>query len=437
MELLRAIVNCQQIVTISSNGDQFRVGPDQDRVDIIERRSDGIGGAIVFGHNGQIVAVGHDDTVLKQLNSQFNVSSFDQIDHVIDGEGCSLIPGLIDAHTHPVWAGDRVNEFDLKLRGASYLEIHQSGGGIQYTVEQTEKATEDELTQSLLERIDKVSACGTTVLECKTGYGLALNTELKMLRVIERARKQTPIELVTTFLGAHSVPKGMTPEQGVENVIDMMDQISKMDEKFSVEFIDVFCEKGVYDLKQTETILKHGLKTFSGSEIAFHGDELCDLGAGVLAGQMGARSVSHLEYANQQSVAQMAKEKVAAIMCPTTCFLLRLPVPPVRSMIQSGVPVVIASDYNPNAMCYSLPMAMNLAAIHYGMTLNECLIAVTINAAYALKRSQTHGTLEVGKRADCILLNVPDWRNLIYQFGETSPLIRCVIKSGYVVHGKV
>lgn len=174
-----------------------------------------------------------------------------------------------------------------------------------------------------------------------------------------------------------------------------------------------------------------------------------------MAARIGARSVSHLEFANQQSVAQMASSKVAAILCPTTCYLLRLPIPPVRSMVQSGVPVVIASDYNPNAMCelparpdvpigsdqslpigYSLPMAMNLAAIHYGLSLNECLIGVTINAAYALNRSHSHGTLEVGKRGDCVLLRASDWRHLIYQFGDSTPLIRCVLKDGEIVYGQ-
>lgn len=425
-------MNCEQIVSVTSNGDLFRVGPEQDHVDLIERRStDNIGCSIVFGAQGQIVAVGHDDAVKLELKTKF-ATSLEDIEDVIDGKGCSLIPGLIDAHSHPVWAGDRVNEFDLKLRGASYLEIHSKGGGIHFTVEHTKRASEDELLRKLVNRVQHMVACGTTVLECKTGYGLDFETELKMLRVIQRARSLTSADLVTTFLGAHSVPKGMTSDEGVAHTIEMMDRLSK-EEDLAVEFVDVFCEKGVYDLKQSERMLEHGLKAFPGAEIAFHGDELCDLGAGAMAARLGARSVSHLEYCNQQSVAAMAGAKVAAVLCPTTCYLLRLPVPPVRAMVQSGVPVVIATDYNPNAMCYSLPMAMNLAAIHYGLTLNETLVAATINAAYALKRSHNHGSLEVGKRGDAILLNASDWRHMIYRFGDTRPLIRCVLKGGQIV----
>lgn len=243
MKLLRAIVNCDQIVTVSSNGDLLKVGPEQDRVDMIERRAQSnVGCAIVFGQGGEIVSVGHDDEVLRELSIKFGVISFNDIGQVIDGVGCSLIPGLIDAHSHPVWAGDRVNEFDLKLRGASYLEIHNQGGGIHYTVEQTRNASEDHLLGTLLQRVERATSCGTTVLECKTGYGLDLDSELKMLRVIERARHCTRTELVSTFLGAHSVPKGMTAEEGVRNVIDMMDNISALGQ--AVEFVDVFCEKG-------------------------------------------------------------------------------------------------------------------------------------------------------------------------------------------------
>jgi len=242
-KLPRAIVDCDQIVTVASNGDLFRVGPEQDRVDVLERRQ-GIGCAIVFGENGDIVAVGHNDTVLRQLKTKFGVYSFAEIDHVLDGRGCSLIPVLIDSHTQPVWSGYRVNEFDLKLRGATYLEIHHKGGGIHYTVDQTRQSSEDELLQSLLQRVQRMTVLGTTVVECKTGYGLDFDTELKMLRVINKARKLTRIELVSTFLGAHSVPQGMSSEQGVTNVIDMMDRIAALQEDLAVEFIDVFCEKG-------------------------------------------------------------------------------------------------------------------------------------------------------------------------------------------------
>lgn len=247
MKLPRAIVNCEQIVTVSSNGDLLRVGPEQDRVDLIERRtSDNVGCSIVFGAQGQIVAVGHDDRVREELKTKYAANTED-IEDVIDGKGCSLIPGLIDAHSHPVWAGDRVNEFDMKLRGATYLEIHNKGGGIHFTVEHTKRATEDQLLKDFLERVQQMVTCGTTVLECKTGYGMDFETELKMLRVIKRARPLTNADLVTTFLGAHSVPKEMTSDEGVAHTIETMNKISNLKEakELAIEFVDVFCERGL------------------------------------------------------------------------------------------------------------------------------------------------------------------------------------------------
>lgn len=203
-----AILNCDQIVTVADRAQPFLVGPHQDQPSLIERSAEGSGCCLVWDQQGTIVAVGHQDSVLEQLSGQFTwLQSWSQLATTIDGAGCSLVPGLIDSHTHPIWAGDRVAEFDAKLRGATYLDIHNQGGGIHYTVEQTRKASEDTLLASFLERVACMNACGTTVVECKTGYGLNTETELKMLRVIQRARKETRTDLVATFLGAHAVPR--------------------------------------------------------------------------------------------------------------------------------------------------------------------------------------------------------------------------------------
>lgn len=197
------VIDCEQIVTVCTNRQPFLAGADQDKVASIERRADGQGCSIVFDGAGTILAVGHTDQVLSQLG----LADFAALETVVDGRGCSLIPGLVDAHTHPVWAGDRVNEFDLKLRGASYLEIHNQGGGIHYTVEQTRKASEQTLLDTFLERLQLMVSCGTTVVECKSGYGLDFASERKMLEVIARGRQHARCELVSTFLGAHAVPK--------------------------------------------------------------------------------------------------------------------------------------------------------------------------------------------------------------------------------------
>ena len=208
MSILKlAIVNCEQVVTVCSNRELFRVGSKQDQVELFQRDTNSVGCSIVIDCNGTIVAVGQDDCVQQQLSDKFGENWIQCVPNVIDGKGCSVIPGLIDAHTHPVWAGDRVDEFDRKLRGATYMDIHNSGGGIHYTVDRTRNASEQDLLKDLVDRVKLMVSCGTTVLECKTGYGLELQTEVKMLKVIEQARSLVPIELVTNFLGAHSIPK--------------------------------------------------------------------------------------------------------------------------------------------------------------------------------------------------------------------------------------
>lgn len=222
----------------------------------------------------------------------------------------------------------------------------------------------------------------------------------------------------------------MTADQGVEHVCKMMEKLSNDDPELKIEFFDVFCETGVYDNQQTERILRKAQQLYPESKLAFHGDELSDQNSGCLAARLDACSVSHLEYLNTAGIEAMAAKNIAGIINPTTCYLLKLRKPPVREMIANNVPIVIASDYNPNAMCYSLPMAMNLATIHLGMTMNESLIATTLNAAYALNRSNEYGSLEIGKRGNCLLLNCSDWRHLITEFGNTSSLIHNVIING-------
>ena len=200
-----AIVNCEQIVTICSNHQQFLAGKKQDIIESIERRNQ-IGVSIVFADDGRIMAIDYHDRIDNWLCQNYGDNCWQTID-TIDGNGCSLIPGLIDSHSHPIWAGDRIDEFDRKLRGETYMQIHESGGGINYTVRETKRATESELLQSFLQRINQMISCGTTILECKTGYGLDYECERKMLRVIQQASTMTPIQLVPTFLGAHSIPR--------------------------------------------------------------------------------------------------------------------------------------------------------------------------------------------------------------------------------------
>ncbi|KAI1292788.1 putative imidazolonepropionase [Halotydeus destructor] len=415
------IRNLEQIVTVTVNGELFKSGKDQDNVRLIDRRDDGVG--CCFVANGDLIeAIGYDDELESYLDDDSTV---------IDGTNCCLIPGLVDAHTHPVWSGDRLFEYELKMKGATYLDIHNAGGGIYYTVNATRAAPLAELVESLVQRLKLMNSCGSTLVECKTGYGLDYETELKLLQALEKAKGLQPVELVTTYLGAHAIPKGLTADEATEQVISDMSKLAVEHPEINPDFVDVFCETGVYNAEQSRQILEAGSMVL-GAEIGFHGDELSNIGSGELAEQIGARSVSHLEFVSQKGIEAMARSKTAAIILPTTAYLLRLEPPPVRRMIEANAIVALGSDFNPNAYCYSMPTAMNLAVVNCKMTLNEALSAATINSAYALNKSQTHGSLEQGKVADAVLVKSKDWKNIVYQLGETKDLIECVIKRGKV-----
>lgn len=415
------IRNLDQLVQVCDAGQQFKAGKDQNDVAWMGRRTDGCGCFIAIDDDGLIHSVGFDDQLV------------DYGCEVIDGAGCSLIPGLIDSHTHPVWAGDRLFEFELKMSGATYLDIHKTGGGIYFTVDQTKASSERQLLDLFLHRLDMFMSHGTTLVEAKTGYGLDFGTEHKMLRVIRSAQESHAVEIVTNLLAAHAVPKGLTPEEGVREVIGIMERLHVCQDIPKIDFVDVFCEEGVYDVCQSRNILLAGRKLLS-ADIAFHGDELsCSLSA-EMAGAIGAASISHCEFISKEGIAAITGSRTVAVVCPTTAFLLRLHPPPVRDMIEAGAIIAVASDFNPNAYCFSLVYAMQIAVIHCRLSLNEALVATTINAAFALKRSHSHGSLEQGKTGDMVLVGSTDWRNLIYQMGQSRDLIRAVVKKGVVVH---
>ncbi|GBN96811.1 putative imidazolonepropionase, partial [Araneus ventricosus] len=262
---------------------------------------------------------------------------------------------LVDAHTHPVWAGDRVKEFSMKLAGLSYMDIHKIGGGIYYTVEQTQRASKDTLLRLLLARLGEMLRSGTTLVEAKSGYGLETETEMKMLVVIEEAKKESPIEISSTFCGAHAVPKHMTSHQATEAVLN--EQLPAVAEfmaagTITVDNIDVFCEKGVFDLEQSRRILTAGKEM--GLQINFHGDELNPMEAAKMGAELGAKAIAHLEEISTHGMLAMAQSGTVAVVLPTTAYMLRLRPPPVKRMIEVGVPIALGTDFNPNAFCYSM-----------------------------------------------------------------------------------
>ncbi|XP_062850166.1 probable imidazolonepropionase [Trichomycterus rosablanca] len=416
------VKNAKQVVMVCKNGERFLTKDGMQNLAVIGNAD------VVIGHDGLIKAVGPADTI----ESQFRGAVFDK---VLDATGMCVLPGLVDAHTHPVWAGDRVHEFAMKLAGATYMEVHEAGGGIHFTVTHTRKASSEDLLQGLKGRLERMLRAGTTLVECKSGYGLELDTELKMLSVIDAARRTMPIGISSTYCGAHAVPRGKTMEEATKDILSV--QLPSIQKRIAagslrVDNIDVFCEKGVFDLQATRQILQAGKNM--GLNINFHGDELHPMNSAQLGEELGALAISHLEEVTDEGISAMARAKISAVLLPTTAYILRLPCPRARDMIDAGVIVALGSDFNPNAYCCSMPMVMHLACVTLKMSMPEALAAATINAAYALNCSHMHGSLEPGKQGDLLIINAPRWEHLIYQFGSHQELIRFVITKGDVVY---
>lgn len=420
--------SAKQIVQVCADGRRVKNGHEMNNVDILQE--EGVGYSILVDRNGVITDIGTDKEVANR-NPNINAET------VIDARGCSIIPGLVDAHTHPVWAGDRVHEFAMKLAGATYMEVHKAGGGIHYTVEHTRKASEEELYASFKNRLETIRSAGTTLVECKSGYGLDVDTEVKMLRVIERAKRDMAIGISSTYCGAHAVPKNTTAEDATRDVLEkQIPEIQRLmlDDSLHVDNIDVFCERGVFDIAQTRSILEKGKEL--GLTINFHGDELHPTGSAEMGAEIGARAISHLEEISEDGISAMAAAGSVGVVLPTTAYILRLKPPPVRQMIEKGMAVALGSDFNPNAYCLTMPLVMHLACVILRMSMPETLNAATINAAHALNLSDKHGSIEVGKYGNFVVLDTNRWENLIYKFGCYTDIVKNVIFQGEVVHSK-
>jgi len=424
--------NACQIVQVCVDNELLLRGEQTKEIAVLASGEVGCGVSLVVDLEGKIADIGHDDVIA----SKYAGCHFDR---EIDASGKCILPGLIDGHTHPVWVGDRVHEFAAKLAGATYMDIHKMGGGIHFTVNHVREASEQELYDTLIKRLHAMSKCGTTVLEAKSGYGLDAESEIKMLRVIDKARKEMAsiIDISSTYCGAHAIPKGKTMVEATDDVINnQLKQIKVlMDQnELHVDNIDVFCEDGVFDTQASRQILQAGKDM--GLHINFHGDELHPMNSGEMGASLDARAISHLEEVSDAGIEAMAQKEVIAVLLPTTAYILKLKPPPARKMIEKAVPVALGSDFNPNAFCYSMPVVMHMACCVLRMSMNEALIGATINAAASLGMSSTHGSLEVGKQADLLIVDAPRWEHLIYQFAASSEIIDYVIKSGSVVHSK-
>ena len=350
--------------------------------------------------------------------------------HVVDAGNCLVTPGLVDCHTHLVFGGWRHNEIPLKLRGATYLDILRAGGGILDTVRHTREMSEDELYDKSKGFIDEMLRGGVTTVESKSGYGLNLEGELKQLRVNKRLNESTPMDVVSTFLGAHAIPpeyKGK-PNEYIDYLCDVvLPEVKKQD---LAAFCDVFCEDSVFDVAQSKKMLLAGQKLGLKSKI--HADEIEAIGGAVLAGELGAISAEHLIATNEQGIDSMAKGGVTAALLPATSFYLNKTYAPAREMINKGIPVAIASDFNPGSCpSLNLQLAINLGYLKYRMLPEEILTAVTLNAACAVDRGESIGSIEVGKYADLVIWNAPNFEMICYRFGSNQ--VKTVIKKGEII----
>jgi imidazolonepropionase len=351
---------------------------------------------------------------------------------VVDVGGGTVLPGFVDSHTHVVFAGDRREELRRRLAGATYQEIAAAGGGIASTVRETRQATEDELATQTRVRLDEMLRCGTTTCEAKSGYGLTVEAELKQLRVIRRLDREHPIDLVPTFLGAHEVPLEYRDrrDQYVDLIVNEM--IPAVARDGLAAWCDVFCETGVFTPADSIRILRAGQA--AGLKSRVHADELALSGGSAVAVQVGARSADHLVFVDRDNAAAMARAQVVATLLPAAAFFLKLGrFAPARLLIDTSVPVALATDLNPGGgLSPSMPFAIVLACFAMNMTLEEAVVAATLNAAFALDRHEQIGSLEVGKRMDAVVLD----GGPVELLRVGAPAIRMVIKSGKIVRAE-
>lgn len=397
-------------ILATPTGSTARKGAEQREITVIED-------AMIGVKDGKIAYAGPADASLSAAE-------------VIDCAGALVTPGLVDAHTHLVFGGWRQKELALKLEGVSYLDILKAGGGILNTVAHTREESEDELYAKGKELLRDMLLHGTTTCECKSGYGLSSEEELKQLRVAKRLNENQPVGLVSTFLGAHAVPTEYKDNREGYIKLLLEEMLPAVAASGLAEFCDIFCETAVFGPEESKKILARAKEL--GFRLKAHVDEIDPIGGAEMAAEMGCLSAEHLIQASDQGIRDMAERGVMAALLPATSFYLDKPYARARKMIDEGVAVAVATDFNPGSSPnLNLQFPMNLACLKYRLTPAEALCAVTLNGAAAIGRAESVGSLEVGKQADIVVWNAPDLEYVFYRYG--SNLVRTVIKNGQPV----
>jgi len=410
------IKNASQIVTVS--GFEAKKGNDMNNINVIENGS-------ILIENGKIVKIGLFDEITKEVA----VDNYE----IIDARGKTITPGFIDSHTHIVFGGYREKEYDWRLRGDSYVDIMKRGGGISNSVTKTREASFDELLDLGLNRLDSMMSFGVTTIEGKSGYGLNLETELKQLKVMKEMDKIHQIDIVSTFLGPHAVMdeyKGKEMEY-IQLINDEMLPLVK--EENLAEFVDIFTEKNVFEIEESRVYLKKAKQL--GFKIKMHADEIFPLGGAELAAEFGATSADHLLKVSDYGIEMMKKHNVIATLLPITAFSLKEEYARARDMIDSGLAVALATDFNPGS-CFSesIPLLIALSTLQMEMTTEETITALTLNAAAAIDRADSIGSIDIGKKADIIIHEFPSYKFIPYHIGVST--VETVIKNGEIVYKK-
>ncbi|MBN1550749.1 imidazolonepropionase [bacterium] len=365
--------------------------------------------AAIAAKDGVIVWVGSENEITEELDILPEAT-------IIDAENNAVLPGLVDCHTHLVFAGTREDEFAQKIAGVPYMEIAAKGGGIKRTVRSTRQASLEELVNLGRKRLKTFLEFGVTCVEIKSGYGLDLPTEKKILQAAKLLAEEFPMELPRTFLGAHEIPSEIGKKEYIASLLE--DMIPDVSRNRLAEFCDVFCEKGVYDIDDARRVLSAGKS--AGLQPKIHAEQLTNSGAARLAAECHAISADHLDHIDETSMKALARSGTIGVILPGAVFFLGLKqYPPVRKMIEHGMAVALSTDFNPGScMTQNLALMMTIACTQCRMTIDEAITAITINAAWAAGRGSVCGSIEPGKRADIIVLDTPSYEMLPYHFGH-------------------